>query len=66
MNNFIDVFNCPWHDEETKVFCFRAFDESLFHLWKIYKVERTELTGQELANHKSVLWMKLKREKINE
>jgi len=62
MTEFINVFHCPVHGEETNVFCFRAFDENLFHLWKVYKVERTELSGKELAEHKSVLYMKLKKE----
>ena len=60
MNDYLYVFHCPVHGEETGVFCFRAYDKSFFPLWKIYKIERIEVIGRDLEDHKSVLWMQLR------
>jgi hypothetical protein len=43
-NNYSQyVFSCPWHGEETSVFCWRAFEDEYIGLWTMYNVSRTPM-----------------------
>lgn len=40
------VFECPVHGQETVVFCFRAFDESMSHIWKRMEITLTPVDNE--------------------